>query len=367
MKFATIFPNFESVHLTKDVGMIPAAFSSSTEAKSYVIYWDRTGIKIEHQFGINYELVPLVARTKILFYFYALIFILKNNVGLINLFHLKRETYIFSLLMRVFKKKIYLKMDMDSTRFPHFVELLNSSGNIKSSLLRFLLRTPSLISTENKKFYDILTGFKIFKNKLMYFPNSIYTPTVSVNPVSWTLREKRILVVGRLGDYQKNTEMLLYSLEDIDSMKGWKISLIGNATDDFLIRLGEFYRNKPTLKNNVEYLGSLERKELFEYYSKSRILLFTSRWEGMSLAMVEASFMGVALLTTNVDAVDEITCGGTLGKIYTSENMKELTQSLNTIFNTSTFFDDKYNERIKFVRDHFTLDKNIIDLVERLK
>lgn len=367
MKFATVFPNFEPVHLTKDVGMIPAAFSSAIESKSYVIYWDRTGINIEHQFGVNYELVPLAAKTKMLFYFYALIFILKKNVDCVHLFHLKRETYIFLLLMWILKKKTYLKMDMDSTRFPHFVELLNRSRSIKSLLLRVLLKTPSLISTENKRFYDILTDFKMLKNKVMYFPNSIFTPTVSTSPVTWTLREKRILVVGRLGEYQKNTEMLFDSLKNIESMRGWKISLIGNATDELLNRLDEFHRENPNLKSSIEYLGPLERNALFEYYSKSKIMLFTSRWEGMSLAMVEASFMGVALLTTNVDAVDEITCYGTLGRVYTSENTKELTKSLSDIFNTSTFFDDKYDERIDFIRDNFTLDNNIFSLVERLR
>lgn len=367
MKFATIFPNFEHVHLTKDVGMIPAAFSSKTSSTSYVIYWDRTGKYIEHNYGSNFVIVPILSKTKFSFYYKAIRFIISNGINRIHLFHLKRETYITSTILKLLNRKVYLKMDMDSTRFPNFVKLLNNRWGFKSSLLRLFLRSPVVISTENKKFFEELQKNNDIKDRLIYFPNSILSSTLNVTPTEWELRENRILVVGRLGDYQKNNELLLEALKCFVSTNGWTITLVGSSTTKFLDELEKTYAINPGLRKSVEYVGTLPREELFEYYRNSKILLFTSRWEGMSLAMVEASYMGMALLTTNVDAVGEITGDGKYGKIYDIEDKAQLVQSLSSIFSTSNFLDEVYSDRLNYIRSSFTLDNNIISLVDRLK
>lgn len=367
MIFATIFQNFEKVHLTKDVGMIPAAFGNASGCLVYLIYWDRTGKKINHDYGDNFILTPLSAKSKYGFMFRAFIFSIKNRVTILHLFHLKRETYLLAFFFKVFGKKIYLKMDMDSTRFPKLKQLLSKKSSLKSLLLRGLLRLPNVISTESKQFFNVLREFDFLNDRVIYFPNSLYTPTVSCAPLPWEDRVNRILVVGRIGDYQKNNEMLLEALKGIQSTNGWEIFLIGPITSDFSNSLLDFYRDKPLMKDSVKYVGVLDRKSLFDYYSNSKIMLVTSRWEILSLAMVESSYMGMALLTTNVDGSDILTKNGELGEIIDNDSTEKLKSALLKIFDTSYFYDDFFNERINFFRREFCLDKNINQLIKKLR
>ncbi len=367
MIFATIFKNFEKVHLTKDVGMIPAAFGSVSGCLVYLIYWDKTGKKIHHDYGDNFILTPLSAKSKYDFMFRAFMFSIKNRVTIIHLFHLKRETYLLAFFFKLLGKKIYLKMDMDSTRFPRLEQLLSQKFSLKSILLRGLLRLPDVISTESKQFFNVLHEFEFLNDRVIYFPNSIYIPTVSCLPLPWEERANRILVVGRIGDYQKNTELVLQALSYIDNTNNWEVLFIGPITSEFSNSLLDFYQDKPFMKDSVKYIGVLDRKSVFDYYSNSKIMLVTSRWEILSLAMVESSYMGMALLTTNVDGSEILTNNGELGEIIDNESTEQLKSALLKIFNTSNFYDDCFNKRIDFFRREFCLDKNINQIIDKLR
>ena len=62
-----------------------------------------------------------------------------------------------------------------------------------------------------------------------------------------------MITVGRLGTYQKNTEMLLNAL-DLMELRDWKVYLIGSISEDLDFFEGFFYE-KPVKKESV-FCGS---------------------------------------------------------------------------------------------------------------
>lgn len=367
MKFITVFTNFEEIHLTKDVGMIPAAFANYNNAKSFIFYWSKKRSEISHVYGENFILSPILSRFKIIYYIKMILKVIYLQPDCVNLYHLKKETYFLSLIFSIFRITIYTKMDMNSTKFPNFIKLASGDKSLKSKLLLFLLDNIHVLSTEHRKFHSKMCELSCLKNKTIYLPNAVYENSIPIKPKLDAVRENIILVVGRFGDYQKNHELLLQSLESINSTKGWEIKLIGSMDDNFKHKFDLFKHKKPIMACNIEYLGVLSRDELFNYYSKSKILLVTSRIEGMSLAMVEASCMGMALLTTDIDGSDILTNNGYFGKVIKQDSLSELLIELESIFDTGHYYDNVASERNSYLEKEFSLYNSVKVLRERLE
>lgn len=125
---------------------------------------------------------------------------------------------------------------------------------------------------------------------------------------SWHQKENLILYVGRIGCYQKNTDMILDAVKRID-LKEWKVVLIGPVTDNFSTisssaytqKIDSYFRRNPHLKSQVIFTGPIyDPKVIFEYYNRAKILLLTSRNEGFSNVLSQAAALGCFILSTEV-------------------------------------------------------------------
>ena len=100
--------------------------------------------------------------------------------------------------------------------------------------------------------------------------------------------------MGRIGNYEKNTDMILDAAK-ITDLKDWKIVLVGPMTDSFITKgtskyaeyVKQYFKDNPSLKEKVIFIGpEYDPKRLFEYYVKSRVFLLTSRSEGFANASI---------------------------------------------------------------------------------
>lgn len=57
---------------------------------------------------------------------------------------------------------------------------------------------------------------------------------------------------------------------------------------------------------NVEFTGTLNRNELFKRIKNNDLMLFLSKHEGSPLSIIETSYIGVPIITTNVGNVSEM-------------------------------------------------------------
>lgn len=125
-------------------------------------------------------------------------------------------------------------------------------------------------------------------------------------------KENVMVCVGRIGCYQKNTEMLLEALRKVD-LKDWKIYMLGPLTSSFDLKEGDgfqkivdqFFEDCPRHKGKLVFTGMVyDQKEVFEYYNRAKVLLATARHEGFANVYSQAAALGCYVVSTDVGGAD---------------------------------------------------------------
>lgn len=163
-------------------------------------------------------------------------------------------------------------------------------------------------------------------------------------------REKAIVCVGRIGNYQKNTEMLLKALSLID-IKDWKIYMVGpvtesfnlNDTSDFQQTIDNFFAANPRYNGKLIFTGMVyDMREMFSYYLRSRVLLSTSRHEGFANIYSQAAALGCYIISTDVGGADVGSNDWRFGTKIGQEDYKELAKVLTKLVDGKIEMDEEY-------------------------
>ena len=134
-------------------------------------------------------------------------------------------------------------------------------------------------------------------------------------------KENVMVCVGRIGCYQKNTEMLLNALRKTD-LKDWKIYMLGPITSSFDLKEGgdfqkvidQFFEECPWYKERLIFTGMVyDQKTVFEYYNRAKVLLATARHEGFANVYSQAAALGCYVISTDVGGADVCSNGWKYG------------------------------------------------------
>ena len=162
-----------------------------------------------------------------------------------------------------------------------------------------------------------------------------------------------MITVGRLGTIEKNNELLLNAIKDID-LENWKILLIGPYTEEFKKIYDKFIEQNQDKKDKVILLGSIkDRNLLYNYYNESKVFILTSRWEGFAIVYPEALRFGDYIITTNVGGARDITSNGSIGVVIDIENEKQLQNEIIKVIENKVDIGKKYNESLKLSNEKF--------------
>lgn len=321
IKFVVMFKKLESVHLHKDVGQIPYQLHKHFEFDTEIVC-----AKNEEQYKyINEDLAGL----KLTFVTNQFNYLLTNarKIDVLMLFHIKTETIQLGLLYKLLNPAgfLYVKYDQEDPRLlyatwgtKHFITQL------KRNFYFYLFEKKlDLLSIECQQTYEKLD--KISDTKKIHIPNG-FDPDIpayyGIKPKHFKEKENLILLVGRHGSKQKNSELILDALELIDSTDDWKVIFIGPMTSEFEQRKNSFIAKHPRYSDNVVFTGNIEDKGvLFNYYSKAKIFCLPSRWESWGLVCGEAlSFGDVLLMSDSVISSYDLTDNGQAGFVVENEN-----------------------------------------------
>ena len=122
-----------------------------------------------------------------------------------------------------------------------------------------------------------------------------------------------IVYVGRLA-YQKNPERLLKVLcEVIKKIPDIKIGIVG---DGALFAQTKKQAESMGLLNNIEFLGF--QSNPLKILSKAKVMVMTSRYEGLPMTVLEALALGIPIVSTPVDGLLNVINNGQNG--YLTEN-----------------------------------------------
>ena len=149
-----------------------------------------------------------------------------------------------------------------------------------------------------------------------YFPKFIQKKTdIIFNPVTETVfslspipKVKQIISVGRL-HAQKNQKMMIEAFARVSGQfPEWKLVIYGEGPDRKAL---ESLVERLKIEDKVSLPGRSE--SVIEELNKSEIFAFSSDYEGMSNAIVEAFCVGLPIITTKVSGTEDIIIDGENG------------------------------------------------------
>lgn len=241
---------------------------------------------------------------------------------------------------------IYLKLDIN-------IDWANTLPLFHKPFADFL-QNCDIISCEARRLQSFL--YKKWQRSVEYIPNGVYYPLYpAANDVRFEDKENIILTVGRLGDIQKNSLLLLYAyaLAFPELMEPWDLVMVGSVTPEFQADYEDFCKRFPTLAPHVHLTGNITDKQvLYQYYKKAKIFALPSREEGGSPNVFsEAAIFGCTVVCTGVSAAPDMTDNGRVGRI--SPNIED--------------FDGFAKELLSLCRDPAYLARNFHDMRNYMK
>lgn len=365
-------------HSFKPEVQIPYAFKRvyNTETEIYCVknisswYWwakeidNYEWIKVNYLRGFHIRFINI----------YTLFFLFKNakKIDILYMMHLKPST-IYGILYKFLNPrwKLYISTDFDSKVDKNrYVKPTTLFKTMMYKILVLLVRKCDCISTETRIWKEKLENYiKDFKGKLVYLPtwfNDDYLLREFPSIKSDKEKENIMITIWRIWTYQKNTEMLLKSLEWID-IKDRKVYIIWPVEKDFENKISSFYHKRIDLKGNVIFTWSIyEKEKLLEYYNRAKVFCLTSRWEGFPITFWESLYFWNYLLLTDISWSEDMINSWRNWKIIPIEDYLWFRKAFQDIIENGNILKNKSDQIHKFAIENLSWSKIIKRVWEKL-
>lgn len=175
----------------------------------------------------------------------------------------------------------------------------------------------------NKRQEILLSKYKKADNKIVFLPNAV--GNVSKDCIDASKR-RFISFVGRLEEEKGFHDFLKIA----EKMPEYEFRVAGAYADSLL----------DNIPNNVTLCGFLNGKELEEFYSASKVVLFLSKWyEGFSLVAVEAMKHGIPLIVYEISSTSDIVQDGKSGFVVPVGNIEAVVKRVKMLFEDKNLFE----------------------------
>ena len=234
---------------------------------------------------------------------------------------------IFNYWLSEYGKKDQLKIGWEHN---HFHGNKKYATNIINSAKR--LDYLILVSRDLENYYK-----KHLNNSncmCLFIPNSIDNIPSTVS----SLKEKRIVSVGRLSPEKGYMDLLKVYLKINKDYPDWKLDIIGDGVEKN--KLEEFIKNH-NLSDSVVLHGYQNREYIDKILHKSSIYLMTSYTESFGLVLIEAMSHGLVCISfDSAEGAREIIVSGENGYLIKNRNIDSMVMEVETLIKD-------YNKRIK--------------------
>lgn len=343
-----IFNHFEREHLGKDVFLLPYYFGKKMDSDVTIVYPQTATNKDFPSKYRGVKLVPLKLYGKVhsltlLREWRFVIYLLKHakDIDVLIRFHQTVQTGINGFVYKLFNKKglFYVKLDIN----PDLIDAQNPIKNIlKKKIVDYLINKSmtyvDIVSCETTSAFERIQKSQLsrnqWKDKLILLKNGfdedlIEDFGISVN--SYSNKDNIFLTVGRLGTVEKNTELILDAISELE-LGDWKFYLVGPIEKEFKDKIEMFFLLHPEKRDTVIFTGPIyEKRELWEIFNKAKVFVLSSRWESSGLVFNEAKRFRNFIVSTQVGSYFDISCNGKYGCHFQQESSRELQKKLKDI------------------------------------
>ena len=159
-----------------------------------------------------------------------------------------------------------------------------------------------------------------------------------------------ILFVGRL-NVIKGPDLLLKAFSNVsDKLPDYHLVLVG--PDGGMLALLKSLARQASIMGRVHFLGYLGGQEKYEAYRSADLLVIPSRYEAMSIVVLEAGIVGTPVLLTDKCGFDNI--GDSRGACIVPASVSGIQKGLTEVLSDTAGL-RAIGERLKtYVREHFT-------------
>ena len=259
-------------------------------------------------------------------------------------------------MIRGKKAIVYLKLDADHLEIGKM-----QHKNLKAWVKKITINSADIVSAESSVMQEALQ--KYCKEKILYIPNGY----LDFEKTEKEIRKKEniILTVGRLGTYQKATEVLVDAFLQADIATDWKLVLVGSMTEEFRTWMKSREQEYPDAQKRILLLGNIENKELLqEWYCRAKVFSLPSRYESFGIVLIEAMLQGCYIVTSDVVlAAKDLIQDERMGCMVKANSREELADTLTKISHLEMDWDNNARHIEGRIKDKF-LWKNILQLLD---
>ncbi len=377
--FVTIFTDSENFHLVKDVGQLPY-FMYKTEGydAELISYKNNKEYPYLNKEVKGLKLTFIKNKGRLFFFELGILSYLRSfskSIDVLNLFHFKKDHLLYLFLYKTLNPtgKTYIKLDMDILFFKDYNAFLYSKYSLKNYLLKgitkWIFKLTDFFSVETEEAIVYLVKvYPELEQKLICIPNGVDNLYLAeeIKLRSWEEKENIIITVGRIGTHQKNTELFLEAIKEVE-LNNWKVYVLGPVEELFQTYIDTYFKINPHLTRKIIFTGNItDRKVLFEWYNRAKIFCLTSRFEGFPITFPEALYFGNYIISTPVSSALEITNNNQAGKIVKA-GAKDFATAIQEGITDGFLTSKRYENTLEFSIANFTWPGIVKKLSDKLK
>ena len=232
-------------------------------------------------------------------------------------------------------------------------------------------KTTSIISSINNNNYKhIATVHGIKKNKSIY-ERADFVIGVSQRAIEDIKSPSKIISNWwhpKLKKFKSNTKKYALAIGRLERVKGFDLLIASWAniqTNLVIVGSGKEKRNlvnlinEKKLSNKITIIDSVNRNELLTFYNEAALLIISSRDEGGPRVALEALYLEIPVLSTDVGHMDLILPRELLAKKNNQESLQKLLEAYVDdidLLNQDTIFE--------FIENEFSIEEKINKLHE---
>ncbi len=182
---------------------------------------------------------------------------------------------------------------------------------------KFTLKNPdSLVSVSNIDLQTVLKRFKVKREKNYWIPNGVNTS--HFKPLDG-VKKRYLTFIGRLS-YIKGFDLFLKIIEKIyKKNQNIEFLVVGNGPLNYML---QNYKKRIPIKHYYR----IPYEKMVEIYNQSKILLISSRYEGMPSTMLESMACGTHVVASKVGGIPEVIKDEKYGFLFDINNLMEVSE-----------------------------------------
>jgi glycosyltransferase involved in cell wall biosynthesis len=267
---------------------------------------------------------------------FILLVALRSRYDCIHAHSLDSPAVIASLAGRLLGKDVFVT--------------IHNTGKVRSLLARFrgnhtlgkIISASKALISINREITEELTAAGCPPGKIAFIPNGVDTARFTTTDdkekqhglFNMGLVDRVIYIfVGNFHD-QKGIDTLIRAWRIFQKRVGGDRALLLLAGDGVLLGDMKKLVLELGLSSTVRFLG--KRNEIDTYLKLADVFVLPSRWEGLSIALLEALSSGKAVVATPVGGTRDIIRDGTNGLLTSVDDIPALADKLHVLYADET-------------------------------